>query len=270
MTLLQRAQQLGLYRGRELADLVEEERAARGRLEASDAPLDGVGEGAALVTEELALDQALGNSRAVDRNEGTAAPRSVLVDGAGRQLLAGAALAADQHRGARLRHAPDGVEDLLHGVARPEQVSATLASLHPGAQAHDLALERAPLEQLADLDAQRPDLEGLGHVIRRAALHRLHRRRDRVGAGKHDHGRCLGCAADLGEQVEAAAPGHHQVEQDQIGSRPAQRLQGVVDAAGDGDLAVVLEEHPERLLHSGLVVHHQHARHRGGSVPNAC
>jgi hypothetical protein len=114
------------------------------------------------------------------------------------------------------------VEDLLHGIARPEQVSEPLASLHPGAQAHDLALEGALLEQPAHLDAQRLDLEGLGHVVRRAALHGLHRRRNAVGSGEHDDGRRVGRAADLGEQIEAAAPGHHQVEQDEIGSRPAQ------------------------------------------------
>ena len=44
---------------RHLGDLVEEERAAVRKLEAAEAPLDRAGEGAFLVTEELALQQRL-------------------------------------------------------------------------------------------------------------------------------------------------------------------------------------------------------------------
>ena len=55
--LLEEAEQLGLERGRHLADLVEEDRAAVGLLEEAPLLLLGVGEGAALVAEELALEQ---------------------------------------------------------------------------------------------------------------------------------------------------------------------------------------------------------------------
>ena len=55
--LLQDAQQLHLQVQRQLADLVEEERAAVGAAEAARAVGDGAGEGAAHVAEELALDQ---------------------------------------------------------------------------------------------------------------------------------------------------------------------------------------------------------------------
>ena len=50
-------------RGRQLADLVEEDRPAVGELEAPLAPLQGPGEGAPLVAEQLGLDQALGAAR---------------------------------------------------------------------------------------------------------------------------------------------------------------------------------------------------------------
>ena len=58
LALLEDAEQLGLRVGRQLADLVEEDGAAVGQLEAADAPGDGAGEGAFLVAEQLALDQA--------------------------------------------------------------------------------------------------------------------------------------------------------------------------------------------------------------------
>jgi hypothetical protein len=67
--LLQHAQQLGLERQRELADLVEEEGAAGGLAEPAGAVADGPGEGAADVAEQLRLEQLAGDGRAVDGDE---------------------------------------------------------------------------------------------------------------------------------------------------------------------------------------------------------
>src|SRR5580658_3926027 len=69
LALLQRAEKLDLHLHRNLADLVEEEGAAVGELEASRLARYGAGEGSALVAEELALDELLGNRGAVDLDE---------------------------------------------------------------------------------------------------------------------------------------------------------------------------------------------------------
>ena len=103
--VLQDAEELDLHRRRRLADLVEEDRAAVGLVEQPALLADGAGERAALVAEELGLEQRLGEGAAVDRDELPAAA-GVVVDGAGDQLLAGARLAGDQHRG-------DGLGDAL-------------------------------------------------------------------------------------------------------------------------------------------------------------
>ena len=58
--LLEHAQELGLQAERQLADLVEEQRAAVGHLEAAGLLLGRAGERALLVAEQLALDQRLG------------------------------------------------------------------------------------------------------------------------------------------------------------------------------------------------------------------
>ena len=68
-----------------------------GLLKAADAPGLGAGEGAAFVAEQLALQQRLGNGRAIDGDERLVGAVAVLVDGAGDQFLAGAGLAADEH-----------------------------------------------------------------------------------------------------------------------------------------------------------------------------
>ena len=70
LALLQGAQQLDLRLERQLADLVEEQRAAVGLLELADALVDGAGERALLVAEQDALDQVLGDGAAVDGDEG--------------------------------------------------------------------------------------------------------------------------------------------------------------------------------------------------------
>ena len=57
LALLEHAQELDLGLRRQLAHLVEEDRAAVGQLEAADAPLDRAGERALDVAEQLALDE---------------------------------------------------------------------------------------------------------------------------------------------------------------------------------------------------------------------
>src|SRR5438552_2547809 len=81
---------------RDLADLVEEERAARGLREAPVAPRDRARERALLVTEELALEDRLRNRRAVDRHERTLRALAALVDVSCKQFLACPALAEEE------------------------------------------------------------------------------------------------------------------------------------------------------------------------------
>ena len=104
--VLHDAQQPNLRGQRELADFVEEQRAAVGLLEPALAPRRRAGEGARLVAEQLRVDQLGGNRAAVDAAERAAAKRRVLVDRAGDDLLAGAGFAEQQHRRAAPRHHP--------------------------------------------------------------------------------------------------------------------------------------------------------------------
>ena len=82
-----------------LADLVEEHGPPGGRLEQAGLGLVGAGERALLVAEQLALEQALGERRAVDGDE---AARSRAATGGGcssrHHLLADAGLAQDDAR----------------------------------------------------------------------------------------------------------------------------------------------------------------------------
>src|SRR5205814_8736828 len=101
VSLLEHPQQLRLHGGRHLADLVEQDRATRGRFEQPALVMRRPGEGAATMAEELALEERLRQRRTVDGDEGLAGPRARRVDAARHQLLAGAGLALDQDRDRR-------------------------------------------------------------------------------------------------------------------------------------------------------------------------
>ena len=120
--LLQRAQELRAAGWRHVADLVEEQRAAVGLHEQPGARRLGVGERAPGVAEQLALEQRLGHGRAVDGDERARAPASGVVQRARHQLLAGAALAGDEHRGVGVGHPLDQLVHLPHGGALADQV----------------------------------------------------------------------------------------------------------------------------------------------------
>ncbi len=203
--LLQHAQQLHLRGRRHLADFVEKERAAIGQLEAALAPIGGARERALLVPEDLALEQRLGNRRAVDRDERKRRARTELVDRLRDQFLAGARLARDEHRRAGRRRLLDHLVDLPHlgAVAdhRPER--AVFAQLTP--QRLHFAKRLLPLDNLVEQNLQALNVDRLGQVVVRAFLHRLDGRLD--GAlRRQEQGRDVGALRLQRTQQRRARP----------------------------------------------------------------
>src|SRR5262245_46764939 len=99
LTLLHHAQELRLRRGRQLPDLVEEQRAARGDLEPAALELVGSREGTPLMAEELRLDEGLRQSCAVHGDEGRLRATARIVDRASDKLFTRTALTREEHRG---------------------------------------------------------------------------------------------------------------------------------------------------------------------------
>ena len=121
LALLEHAQQLHLQRRRHLADLVEEEAPAARRGEEALLVPDGAGEGSLHVPEQLALEQVLRQRAAVDRQERPVGPAGQVVDVPGDDLLAGAALALDQHRRVGRRHVLGELEHLDEALGLPDR-----------------------------------------------------------------------------------------------------------------------------------------------------
>ncbi|EDM76062.1 hypothetical protein PPSIR1_06828 [Plesiocystis pacifica SIR-1] len=230
LPVLEHAQQLALEGQGQLADLVDEQRAPVGDLELARRGPVRPRERPALVAEQLVLDQRLGQGGAVDLDEGLLAPRRVDVHRPGDELLAGPALAGDQHGrvGARgladdgvdLAHGPGLADDLVEGVLGP-RADLRLAGVGlfdrfgrlwiglalEGAARAQVGVEAGRLEHLAGARGQGGGLGLVGEgELAAAGVEQLEHADDLAGAvadgqGEHRARREAGLAIDAG--VEA-------------------------------------------------------------------
>ncbi len=266
LALLEDAEELALGGQGHLPDLVEEEGAAVSQLEFADPLGHGAGEGAALVAEELALQQVLGDGGAVDGDEELLGARAVLVDGAGDELLAGAALAGDEDGGVGRRDLPDGLVDALHGGRGADDglVALDRGDLigHDDFLAHGAGGVEGAAEEVLELG----DVEGLEDVIVGAELHRLDGGLRGAVGGHHDDDLPGGHLADLLEGLEAVLGPHPDVHDDDVdgavlGQLALEDLQALVARFGAEDLdRLGFEEALEGVVDVLLVVDHQQAR----------
>ena len=225
LALLHHAQELGLGLEGDVADLVEEQRALVRQLEEALLGVDRPGEGALHVAEEVRLEQVVGQAARVDHDEGLVGPRAVGVDRLGHQLLAGAALAHHQDRGARRRRLGDQAEDLLHPLALAHDLGEARLVPERGAQLAVLVLQAALVEPVAQDVEDLLVLEGLGDVVEGALLHRrdggLHR-----GVGRdHQHDQVRVDLLQLLEDLEAAHLRQHHVHDGGVEAVPARQGQ---------------------------------------------
>ena len=112
--VLERAQQPRLQIQRQLADLVQEQRAALGALEGAGVLGVRAREGAPLVPEQLALDQVGRDRAAIEDDERPAGARAGFVDRVRKDVLARAGLAAQGQRHLAGRQPAKKREHLVH------------------------------------------------------------------------------------------------------------------------------------------------------------
>ncbi|MNN13033.1 hypothetical protein D3C81_1260500 [compost metagenome] len=228
---LQHAQQLDLLRQRHALDLVEEQGAAVGMFQLADALALGAGERAALMTEQLAFEQLLGDRRAVEGDEGLAGPWPEVVQAARDQFLAAAGFAADQHVDRRRRQIQHLPAQGLQGRGDAEQARLdVLAQVGLLAQLavlqHQLALVHGAAQALQQgLRAERLFQEVVG-----ALVHGLHRHRHVAMAGQEDHRQLAVQLLRPLQQAETIQAGHAHVAQDHAGKVAAELLQAILGA----------------------------------------
>ena len=172
LALLEDAEELGLHERAHLPDLVEEEHASRGLLEAAGLGRGGARERALLVAEELGLQELVGEGRAVEGHERAFGAGRPAVDEAGHDLLARSRLAGEEDgrlRGRDLR----GLGEHVLPLPRASERAVGAVALQLLAQARDARGQAVrPLRRLhaSPLLLGEPLVgEGEGHVVRDAA-----------------------------------------------------------------------------------------------------
>ena len=238
--------------------VVEEDRAVVGRLELPDLELMSAGEGAALVTEQLALQQLPRHRGAVDLDEGPRLARGEAVDRPCHQILSRARLAGDEHGDVHTRCLADDLTHLAHLWAAPE---AELV-LEPGeglvvggADPDSLGAGEGALDDVSELLGGERLLEEVVHLERGGldgALETIAigEQDDRPGAPSLD----LQSMEEIGDLVVEVQV--DEAEEEVVMSQCCQRL--VHGASGNWLVAPCRQEAPEMALHHGVGLHHEH------------
>ena len=176
-------------------------------------------------------------------------------------LLAGPALAGDEHRTAVRSDPRDQLEDLDHAWTHADDVAEAIPISGRFLRRLPLADDPPTLQRPPNGEQQLVEPDGLAHIIVRAFLDRLQGRLDRSERGREDHTQVRVGLAQASEQAETVQVGHPDIRDDNVEdlfSRQCQCCAAVVR------LAHLVPFCPQRLGHgrAGLdvVVHHEQAR----------
>ena len=133
LMLLERSEQFGLHFQRQVADLVQEQRATVCGLKSSDSLRDRACECSTFVTEQFAFEQARRNRGAIDRNESLLPPRAGVMNRPRNHFFAGPRLAEQQHRAVHGRNHGDRLGDFSesHAVTNQWTSHARSSSTNP-------------------------------------------------------------------------------------------------------------------------------------------
>jgi hypothetical protein len=254
LLLLEHAQQLGLERQRQLADLVEEQRAAVGLGEEPAPRAVGAGERPLGVPEELALEQRLRDRGAVHGDEGVVPARGLRVDGAGEHLLARAALALEEHGRLVLRGALDQLQHLDHRRRGRDDRPLADRALHVALEELVRAAELLPLAGLAQREQDLRGLEGLREVVVGAAPHGLDGEVGGAVSRHQDHGDAGQLAHELRQELEPVHAGHAHVAERHVHGLALDQGERRSAVPGRQHLVALRGEHQLQALAQGVVV----------------
>ena len=132
------------------------------------------------------------------------------------------------------------------------------------------AAQLAVLNGTRETCAQLHDVDGLRKVVRRAAPHRIHRRRDRGVARNHQDSRLRLEPRSFGQDLEAIDVVHHEVGEDCVVGCLAHARDSIPSGMGELTHATVTGQAVREGLRVPLVVvHDQNSHLRGGRLIDA-
>jgi hypothetical protein len=188
-----------------------------GHLHEARLAANGPREGPLLVSEQLGLQELLGQRGAIDRHEGPGRPGAVGVNGAGDELLSRAGLAQDQDVRLRARRLPDELEDLGHGGATTDDVLQTQHLLELLAQVPVLEVQLTVTQGAFHRHRELVHRKVLRQVVERPFLDGGDRRFDRRERRDHDDGQTGIDVVRPTQQLHAIHGRHLEVGEQEIG-----------------------------------------------------
>ncbi len=140
------------------------------------------------------------------------------MNGAGDQIFADSAFAAQKDRGAGRRDALNGAEDLAHRVAAADDVVEFVTLAELGAQLPVFIPQSPDLERLVDDGHQVIERKRFGQKIHGAGFHGVDRRFDASEGGHDDDRRVRVLAPQVREQFQTADAGQPKIGEDDVGA----------------------------------------------------
>ena len=166
-----------------------------------------VGERAAHVAEQLALEHRLGDAAGIHRHHRPRRARRQRVNGLRDEPFARAVLAGDQHVRIGRRRPLDELDDRLHRRrSRNQRRRAVEAQARRALELPSAAQRAAQLDLRADDREQPGVVPGLLHEVARAPAHRLDRHVDARPCGQDDDGKRRIFGLQPREQIEPSCP----------------------------------------------------------------
>ena len=257
---LEHAQQLDLGAQAQVANLIEEDGAEVGLLEAADPPGVRAGVSAAFVAEQFAFQQRLRDGRAIHRDERLVGAFAVLVNRPRHQFLARAGFAANEHGDGSGGHTPDFLVDGLHGAAVADD-----GGLGGVGFAHFqwLGHEAAAGHGFGDEIEQFAHIKRFEEIVVGAKLGGFNGGFGRAESSHHDDGKFRLGGVELLDQFEAGQAWHLQIGEHYIARVFLGEGQSIIAARGHGDLvAFGLQLLFQRRCNAGVVFDQQDFRLR--------
>ncbi len=223
--------------------------------------LAGACEGAFLVAEEQAFEQRLGQAAAIHFEKRLGRTRTGGMQQAGRQILAGAALAFEQDRGIKPGDLADLGQRPLHGRRLADDQRQIRLAGQALAQAVDLAIGAIEFKRLADHRLDRLEIvEWLGLVVEQAFAHRRHGIADIGEAGHQDADQMWPAGPELAQQFNAVGVGQALIHQHQVEVVSGKALTRLGPGQRQGHLRRLGEQPVEQYAGMAIVIDDQNFR----------
>ena len=239
---------------RHVADFVEKDGAALGLLKPADMAAGGAGERSFFVAEQFGFDQLRRNRGAVQRDEGSAGPRTALMQRARHQFFSRAGLAENADASFAGGHALYLRHHAAHGLAFPDD----LVSAEAARQVTILALQAAEFQCVLHGEQQFFGGDRFLQEVERTEARGTHGHLDVRLARHHDDRSRHALRFEFFEQRQAIFAGHDHVGEYQVEGLRFGQFQGLVGVVADGGFMPFQTKCPrQRSQRVGLVIYDQ-------------